>query len=155
MTQTVCLVTFFQIPDSHVLPRGRSTWLMISRANDSSLVGTTQVELHAHLWGLLSCQPPAHLWELGRASLLCSFLGGTGEVELPMPERTAATSCPPEDSQVALGGSREVLRSTATWEVAGWWQMILVLHDCVSPSACGHCLGLLQAPWLPSVLVHL
>lgn len=77
---------------------------MISRVNDSNLVGTAQVELHTFLWGRLPCQPPAHLWELGRASLLCSFLGGTGEIKLQMPERTAATSCPPEDPQVAPGG---------------------------------------------------
>lgn len=33
--------------------------------------------------------------------------------------------------------------------------MIVVLSDCVSPSACGNCPGLLQALWLPYVLVHL
>lgn len=101
VTQTVCWVTFLQLANSHFLPRGLSTWLMISSVNDSNLLGTAQVEFRALLWGLLPCQPPAHLWQLGRASFPCSLTCGTGEVggELQMLEKTAATSCPPEDSK--------------------------------------------------------
>lgn len=81
------------------LPRGPSTWLMISSVNGSCLAGTAQVESHALLWELLPCRPHAHLWELDRSGFLCSFLGGADEVL----EKTAAASCLPGDSQVARG----------------------------------------------------